>query len=316
VVLTGVNITSYRDPAAPRTGLAELIERILSDTGRLRLRLSSLEPEMITGRLLSALAAPRVQPHFHIPVQSGSDRILATVRRPYKADRVRRAVADLRSVKEEPFIAADIIAGLPGEGEEDFRASFRLLEECRFSALHVFPFSPRPGTESEHAGGRVPERVIGERAAALRQLGERLQADYLSRWRGREVEAVLEKRLSAESEAPIGSAKFAEPPAAVQPGPGAADGAGGGGSESRPAGSSAAGQAWSALSANYLHLTVHGVPADEGQSGALCRVRLTDGDDQPNEGEAGGETAPPADGHGSSGIIEGIPAAFISSLHQ
>ncbi len=241
VVLTGVNITSYRDPEHPRTGLPELIERILEETVRLRLRLSSLEPEMITRRLLDVLADSRVQPHFHIPVQSGSDRVLAAVRRPYKAERVSRAVSDLRAVKADPFIAADIIAGLPGESEEDFHASYSLLRECRFSALHVFPFSPRPGTKAENADGRVPERVIGERADALRKLAGELQHEYIERWLGREVEAVLEKRQDDSGEVP---------------------------------GEENAGECWSALSANYLHLMVYGLPSGEGRSGELCRVSV------------------------------------------
>jgi threonylcarbamoyladenosine tRNA methylthiotransferase MtaB len=259
VVLTGVNITSYRDPADSSFGLADLIERILRETETLRLRLSSLEPEMINRRLLSALQNPRVQPHFHIPVQSGSDRILAAVRRPYRAERVLRAVADLRTVKDDPFIAADIIAGLPGETEEDFTATCRLIEDCRFTALHVFPFSPRPGTEAEHAGGRVPERIIGERAEKLRTLGERLHHEYVARWRGRETEAVLEKRMQAET----GGRPLQEGPAAAPQ------------TDASPADNDGrAGEVWSALSANYLHLEVRGVPAAAGGSGTLCRVRI------------------------------------------
>jgi tRNA A37 methylthiotransferase MiaB len=229
---------------------------------------------MITRRLLEALAAPRVQPHFHIPVQSGSDRVLAAVRRPYKAQRVLRAVRELREVKEDPFIAADIIAGLPGEGAEDFRASLRLLEECRFSALHVFPFSPRPGTEAEHAGERVPERVIGERAGQLRELGERLQREYLERWRGREVEAVLERR--------------SDPAVATAGVEGAAD---------RPSGAPTTPETWTALSANYLHLIVTGVPTGEGRSGALCRVEI-------EPPEAAGENSDPETG--------ALPASYLS----
>jgi len=191
IVITGVNITSYRDGASR---LPELIETLTGGLERARIRLSSLEPEMITERLLEAVSHPSVCAHFHIPVQSGADEVLAAVGRPYGSERVRRAVAQLREVKKDPFVAADVIVGLPGEGEEEFEQTRRLVEECAFSRLHVFPYSPRPGT-TLHArkGPRVPERIAGERARTLQELSKELYRIYTDRQAGTETEVVLEQ---------------------------------------------------------------------------------------------------------------------------
>ncbi|OHD75400.1 MAG: tRNA (N(6)-L-threonylcarbamoyladenosine(37)-C(2))-methylthiotransferase MtaB, partial [Spirochaetes bacterium RBG_16_67_19] len=134
VVLTGVNLSAWRHGGE---GLGELLERLLISTVGIRLRLSSLEPETIKPALVQALRHPRVCPHFHLPVQSGSDRVLLRMRRRYRAEQVRRAVGLLRAVRPEPFLAADLIAGFPGETEEDFQASYDLAESLGFAKLHV-----------------------------------------------------------------------------------------------------------------------------------------------------------------------------------
>ncbi len=193
LVLTGVNLTAYRDPDNRRFGLPQLLNQLTAGPEDYRIRLSSLEPEMIRSDLIEAIRHPRVCPHFHIPVQSGSDRLLKAVHRPYTADRVRQAVADLRSVKYDPFLAADVIVGLPGETDEDFRATYDLIKECGFSALHIFTYSPRPGTELYNAKNPVPERIAGERAEALRELAADLETAYAERWIGREVRVLLEE---------------------------------------------------------------------------------------------------------------------------
>jgi threonylcarbamoyladenosine tRNA methylthiotransferase MtaB len=194
VVLTGVNLTAYR---FGETELPELLEMILANTKRLRLRLSSLEPERITFGLTDVLCSPRICPHFHLPVQSGSDQVLLRMRRRYRSERVVRAVQLLRKAKEDPFLAADIIVGFPGEGEEDFRSSCSLVESLGLSKLHVFPFSPRPGTSAEHPSDPVPERIRDQRVHELLSLSAKLNETYTARWVGRRVEVVLEKGGSA-----------------------------------------------------------------------------------------------------------------------
>jgi threonylcarbamoyladenosine tRNA methylthiotransferase MtaB len=193
LVLTGVNLTAYRDPGNRRFGLPQLLNQLTAGDEGYRIRLSSLEPEMIRSDLIEAVRHPRVCPHFHIPVQSGSDRLLKAVHRPYSADRVRQAVSTLRTAKDDPFLAADVIVGLPGESDQDFRATYDLIKECGFSALHIFTFSPRPGTELYHAKNPVPERIAGERADALRVLAAELEIAYAERWIGRKVHVLLEE---------------------------------------------------------------------------------------------------------------------------
>ncbi|MFW5727069.1 MAG: tRNA (N(6)-L-threonylcarbamoyladenosine(37)-C(2))-methylthiotransferase MtaB [Spirochaetia bacterium] len=193
LVLTGVNLTAYRDPDNRRFGLPQLLNQLTAGPEDYRIRLSSLEPEMIRSDLIEAVRHARVCPHFHIPVQSGSDRLLKMVHRPYSADRIRQAVADLRSAKDDPFLAADVIVGLPGETDEDFQATYELIKECGFSALHIFTYSPRPGTELYNAKNPVPERIAGERAEALRELAAGLESTYAERWIGREVRVLLEE---------------------------------------------------------------------------------------------------------------------------
>lgn len=205
IVLTGVNITAYRNPGDRTYLLADLIREMtigeMADReDDFRIRLSSLEPEMITEPLLEATAHPRICPHFHIPVQSGSDRILKSVRRPYTSERVRRAIAGLRGVKDDPFLAADVIVGLPGETEEDYEATRALIEEGRFAALHVFPFSPRPGTELYQATRHVPERIAGRRAAELRELAGKLHTRYAEGWIGRTVQVLVEAWTEIDGE--------------------------------------------------------------------------------------------------------------------
>jgi threonylcarbamoyladenosine tRNA methylthiotransferase MtaB len=189
IVVTGVNISAWRTPDGDFAGL---VSELLSATSRTRLRLSSIEPEAITEGLATVLADPRVCPHFHIPMQSGSDAILGLMRRAYGAQKVKEGAALLRAAKSEPFIAADLIVGFPGESEQDFAQTRSLVEEVRFAALHVFPFSPRPGTPAASLKPSIPERTRSERARVLAALSCRLNKDYSHAWRGKVVEVIFE----------------------------------------------------------------------------------------------------------------------------
>jgi threonylcarbamoyladenosine tRNA methylthiotransferase MtaB len=196
IVITGIHVSAYR---AGDIRLADLLRLLLDATSRTRFRLSSLEPESVTEGLAGALAHPRVCAHFHLPVQSGSDRILAAMKRRYRADRVREAVALLRSVKSDPFIAADVIAGFPGETDEDHAATRECVQSLAFSALHVFPFSPRPGTAAFGMKPAVPERTRYQRARELTGIARAQSLAYARSWIGREVEALIEDRVGAKT---------------------------------------------------------------------------------------------------------------------
>jgi threonylcarbamoyladenosine tRNA methylthiotransferase MtaB len=185
-VLTGVNICRHPD-------LAGLIGYLLENTGRIRLRLSSLEPDAVDERLLCAAAHPRVRPHFHLSVQSGSDTVLARMGRRYQAAAVERVCAELRAIKDDPFLACDIITGFPGETAADFAATYALCERVAFAWIHAFPFSPRPGTAAATMKPPVPPREAVARVDRLQALAKSGKAAYEKRWEGRAVEAVVEQ---------------------------------------------------------------------------------------------------------------------------
>ncbi|MDC7225551.1 MAG: tRNA (N(6)-L-threonylcarbamoyladenosine(37)-C(2))-methylthiotransferase MtaB [Spirochaetales bacterium] len=199
VVLTGVNLTSYNSGGIDFTALldeltAEASRSVKAGNPSVRIRLSSLEPETIDERMARAVESPFVCPHFHIPVQSGSDRILNLMRRHNDRSRIISAVERLREAKYDPYIAADVIAGFPGETDEDFEQTRSLLEDCNFTFLHVFPYSSRPGTAAAAMKNQVPQRISGERTNILRKLSARNSADYAERWLGREIEVLLEQK--------------------------------------------------------------------------------------------------------------------------
>jgi threonylcarbamoyladenosine tRNA methylthiotransferase MtaB len=197
-VLTGLNIGRYAAgeglPGGP--GLGGLLDYLLGGTERIRLRLSSLEPDDIDGALLESLANRRLRPHFHLSVQSGSGRVLRRMGRLYGPERVDRAVSQLRRLREDPFIACDIITGFPGEGEAEFEETAQLCGRADFAWIHSFPYSPRPGTAAWNFGERVPQREAASRVARLLDLARRGRRNYTARWLGKEVEVVLEGRGS------------------------------------------------------------------------------------------------------------------------
>ena len=196
IMLTGVNLTMYDHE---NDGLGGLIEKLLKALGpNIRLRLSSLEADHVDDRLLNTLKDNRMQPHFHIPVQSANDLVLKRVNRKYDKSHLIYIVNRLKEIKDDPFIAADIIAGLPGEGEEQYRETYEFLQEYGFTQLHVFPYSPRPDTDLFEAKDKVPEYLRDERAKELRDLSTQLYKSYLKRQLNKECEVVLQKRKNGE----------------------------------------------------------------------------------------------------------------------
>lgn len=197
-VLTGVNVSRYKD--ADGVDFPSLIEFLLRGSSRIALRISSTEPDGVNERFAAAVADPRVRPHFHLSVQSGSDAILRSMRRRYASAQVDRAAALLRSAKGDPFLACDIIAGFPGETEADFGATVDLCRRIGFAWIHAFPFSPRPGTEAAGLPGRVPEREAVRRVDDLMELSRSGRTQFAERQIGSTVSAVVEtSRSGAES---------------------------------------------------------------------------------------------------------------------
>ncbi len=163
IVLTGVHLGSYGRDFHPPTSLEDLLERLLEECPSTRFRLSSVEPQEITPRLIELVASHRrVCPHFHIPLQSGDDNILSRMRRPYDTAFIRHLMDRIFARVPQTCIGLDIMVGFPGEDEESFRKTVTLIEGSGAAYLHVFPFSPRPGTPAASFEPRVPE---GHRSA-------------------------------------------------------------------------------------------------------------------------------------------------------
>jgi threonylcarbamoyladenosine tRNA methylthiotransferase MtaB len=195
--LTGVNICQYRGIGA--AGLGQLLEYLLAGTEKIRLRLSSLEPESIDEDFARILSNKRILPHFHLSIQSGSEKILEKMGRGYDAETVRKAAALLRSAKDDPFLACDIITGFPGETGAEFEKTRELCRETDFAWIHVFPYSRRPGTPAWSFPETVQEREVSRRVRILTDFAWWGRDAYVRRWIGREVEVLAEKSGSGKS---------------------------------------------------------------------------------------------------------------------
>ena len=182
IVLSGINLGAYGRDLTPRVALRDLLTHLLDETPVERIRLSSIEPMDVTLDLVDLVArSGRIAPHFHVPLQSGSDRILAAMHRWYRAAHYAERV--LRAAERLPGAAfgADVICGFPGESEQDHERTVALVERLPFSYLHVFSYSSRPGTRSARRGGMaedVSPSVIGQRSRELRAISERKSAAF------------------------------------------------------------------------------------------------------------------------------------------
>jgi threonylcarbamoyladenosine tRNA methylthiotransferase MtaB len=193
VVLSGINLGSYGRDLAPRAGLVETARRILAETTLEQLRFSSIEPQDITGDFVEFVAASeRVAPHFHIPLQSGSDRILRAMHRWYRAEHYAERVHWLRRHSKYAAIGADVIVGFPGETDEEFQTTVDFIERLPLTYLHVFSFSARPGTEAARLPEQqhVPAKVIRERARSLRALSQKKSDEFRGTQAERTVRAL------------------------------------------------------------------------------------------------------------------------------
>jgi threonylcarbamoyladenosine tRNA methylthiotransferase MtaB len=191
VVLSGINLGSYGRDLLPRCSLDELLGRVIEQTTVERVRLSSLEPMHLTADLIDRFAASnRIAPHFHIPLQSGSDRLLAAMHRWYRGEHYARRIELIAERLPDAAIGADVIAGFPGESEADHCATLELVARLPFSYLHVFSFSPRPGTEAARLGEAVPQPVIRRRSRELHALAAEKAAAFRARQAGRVTRAL------------------------------------------------------------------------------------------------------------------------------
>lgn len=194
LVLSGVHLGAYGKDLGDGTTLTRLLERIEEVPGQFRVRLSSLLPASLTEELVAAWGrSGRLCPHLHLSLQSGDDAVLRAMGRRYTADEVRRRVGRLREAVPDLAISCDIIVGFPGETDPAFERTARLLEELGAMRLHLFPFSPRPGTRAARLGGGVPVEVVRRRMQALQALEDRLALAFHRTLEGRDVEVLVEQ---------------------------------------------------------------------------------------------------------------------------
>jgi threonylcarbamoyladenosine tRNA methylthiotransferase MtaB len=197
IVLSGINLGTYGRDLSPRVEFEDLLRRILDETAIARLRISSIEPLDVTQDLIALFAStPRIAQHFHMPLQSGSDRILAAMHRWYRAEHYARRVELIREHLPHAAIGADVIAGFPGETEEDHATTKAFIDRLPFTYLHVFSFSKRPGTRAASFPSEVPAAVIHRRARELRALGENKAAAFLRTQVDRSVEILTLRHTS------------------------------------------------------------------------------------------------------------------------
>jgi threonylcarbamoyladenosine tRNA methylthiotransferase MtaB len=179
IVLSGINLGTYGGDLSPRVEFEDLLRRILDETSVERLRVSSIEPLDVTQDLVDLLASSeRIAQHFHMPLQSASDRVLATMHRWYRAEHYARRVALIHERLPHAAIGADVITGFPGESEADHAATLAFIERLPFTYLHVFSFSKRPGTKAASLANEVPGATIKRRARELRALSEAKAAAF------------------------------------------------------------------------------------------------------------------------------------------
>ena len=195
VVLTGVNLSLYSGEHKGNVlHLGELLEFLIGNTDKIKFRLSSLYPEQITEEFCHTLQNPRVQPFFHLSVQSLCDSILAAMGRSYRKQDVINAVRLLRQCKDNPFISCDLIAGFPGETTDDFRETQQACKNLSFAWIHAFPFSPRDGTSAKDLV-KVEASIQKTRTNWLWKIGCEGKVSYIRSCKGCVVQAIVEKPL-------------------------------------------------------------------------------------------------------------------------
>ena len=199
IVLTGVHLGTWGRDLSPPSTLAALLPRIVDLPGLDRLRLSSIEPTEFTPELMEVLTSEKVCSHLHIPLQSGSSKILRAMGRPYDPRSYGRLVEELVGLIPDLGLGTDVISGFPSEGEEEHGETLALIEALPFSYLHVFPYSVRPGTAAAGLPGHVPPEEREGRSAALRRLGREKAGAYRTRRLGRTYRTLIETQPDRET---------------------------------------------------------------------------------------------------------------------
>ena len=194
IVLTGIHLGAYGLDMSPPISLTALVREIDAESIVPRLRIGSVEPNEVSEELLSLVAQSQsICPHLHLPLQSGSDSVLKRMGRPYTSGEFRDLVTRILTAMPDAFIGADVIAGFPGETEEEFNETVRLLEDLPFSDLHVFPYSSRPGTKAADMPGHLSPRTVTGRAAYLRNIAKQKKEIFLKRFVDKDLRILVQR---------------------------------------------------------------------------------------------------------------------------
>ncbi len=195
VILTGVHLGGYGKDLDPPIALEELLEMIAERSPIGRVRISSLDPEELSDRIISILAqSDKFCPHLHLPLQAGQDDVLARMRRRYTTEHFRERAERILEAMPDAAIGTDLIVGFPGESDKQFEQSFEFLESLPLAYFHVFPYSVRSGTTAAKFAGKVASGEIKRRAAVVRALGERKRIEFAQRLLGKKLQVLLEER--------------------------------------------------------------------------------------------------------------------------
>ncbi len=197
IVMAGIHLGDYGEDFAEPSSLTDLLQKLLDVTQNIRFRISSLEPNEVSRELLELMKEneERFCAHFHLPLQSGSDRILKLMRRTYHRQEYLDTVELIRSYFPECNIGADIIPGFPGETDEEHREGIELCERAKLNYLHVFPYARRPNTAADKMPNHLPPEVIKKRAQQLRELSEIWRSEFMNRYIGQTVDVLWEDDL-------------------------------------------------------------------------------------------------------------------------
>ncbi len=198
IVLSGINLGAWGRDLSPRHNFLDLLRQILDESPVERLRLSSIEPLDVTKDMVALFAStPRLAEHFHMPLQSASDRILAAMHRWYRCEHYSRRIEFIREQLPHAAIGADVITGFPGETEADHTATMQFIESRPFTYLHVFSYSSRPGTRAASLPNHVTRYVIKRRASELRALSEKKSREFQRSQSGRILSAITLRHSGA-----------------------------------------------------------------------------------------------------------------------
>ncbi len=194
IVLTGIHIGTYGLDRKPKSSLLELMDRITEGHLDIRFRLSSIEPQELNEGLLALIKERNICPHLHIPLQSGSDRILKLMNRRYTTGHYQQLINKIITAMPDIAIGTDIIIGFPGESDKDFDDTVKFIEQIPLSYMHVFPYSKRPDTKALLLSDFISEKVKKDRGKKLMKISEYKKNNYIAMNMGRVLDVIVEKK--------------------------------------------------------------------------------------------------------------------------